>query len=101
MLPPDQRLLSDLTAPTFKLTPNGIQVESKEDVCKRLGRSTDRGDAVMMAWFHGARALTHGADWIGLEPGRRNSLARKPTLISSGRQPLSAPRAPLSAKGRK
>jgi len=101
MLPPDQRLLADLTAPTFKITPNGIQVESKDDVCKRLGRSTDRGDAVMMCWFHGPRALTNAMDWMDLKPGRRGQLQHAPKVVTSGRTPLSAPRTPLSARGRK
>lgn len=101
MLPPDQRLLADLCAPTFKMTPNGIQCESKEDVCKRLGRSTDRGDAVMMAWYYGPRALTHAMEWMDLEPGRRGQLGHAPKVIATGRTPLSAPRAPLSARGRK
>jgi hypothetical protein len=48
-LPPDPRLLADLTAPRWKLTPRGIQVELKEETRKRLGRSPDRGDAVVLA----------------------------------------------------
>jgi hypothetical protein len=48
-LPPDPRLLADLAAPRWKLTPRGIQVELKEDTRKRLGRSPDRGDAVVLA----------------------------------------------------
>lgn len=47
-LPPDNELLSDLTAPTWKLEASGIQIEKKEDIVKRLGRSTDCGDAVVM-----------------------------------------------------
>lgn len=47
-LPPDNELLADLTAPTWKLEARGIQIEKKEDVLKRLGRSTDCGDAVVM-----------------------------------------------------
>ena len=47
-LPPDNELLADLTAPTWKLEAQGIQVEKKDDVVKRLGRSTDCGDAVVM-----------------------------------------------------
>src|SRR3546814_3250182 len=54
-LPPDPMLVADLTAPTFTVPPRGIKVESKEDVCKRLGRSTDRGDAVVMAWSAGLK----------------------------------------------
>ena len=63
-LPPDQELLADLTAPTWKLTSSGIQIESKDDIRKRLGRSTDKADAVIMAWAEGessvsARIRTH------------------------------------------
>lgn len=62
-LPPNNKLLADLTAPTYTVTPNGIKAESKEDVCKRLGRSTNDGDAVMMAWFYGPKEITHALDW--------------------------------------
>ena len=48
-LPPDQRLFADLTAPRYRLTARGIQVERKDEVKKRLGRSPDRGDAVVLA----------------------------------------------------
>jgi len=52
-LPPDTDetdLIGDLTAPTYKVMSNGkILVESKESVRKRLGRSTDYADAVIMA----------------------------------------------------
>jgi hypothetical protein len=68
-LPDDPKLIADLTAPTFIPTPNGIKVEKKEDVCERLGRSTDHGDAVVMAWWAGPRALTHAQIWTK-EQGR-------------------------------
>ena len=48
-LPPDPRLKADLCAPKWLLAQAGIQVESKDDIIKRLGRSPDRGDAVAMA----------------------------------------------------
>lgn len=48
-LPPDSELLADLCAPTWSMRVNGIQVESKEDIIKRLGRSPDCGDAVVLA----------------------------------------------------
>ncbi len=48
-LPPDKALEAELCAPTYKLMANGIKVESKDDIKKRLGRSTDRADAVIMA----------------------------------------------------
>jgi hypothetical protein len=48
-LPPDPRLRADLCAPRWRLGPRGIQVESKEDIAARIGRSTDRGDAAIYA----------------------------------------------------
>lgn len=47
-LPPDQQLLADLTAPRYKLVASGIQIEAKTDVVRRIGRSPDSGDAVVM-----------------------------------------------------
>jgi hypothetical protein len=55
-LPPDPALLADLCAPTWRLTARGIQVEAKEDIIKRIGRSPDRGDSAVYAlafhWMH-------------------------------------------------
>jgi hypothetical protein len=48
-LPPDQRLFADLTAPHYRVTARGIQVEEKDQIKRRLGRSPDRGDAVVLA----------------------------------------------------
>ena len=64
MLPDDSRLLADLTAPTFEVGSRGIALEAKEKIVKRLGRSTDKGDAVIMSWFEGPRHLTHALEWI-------------------------------------
>jgi hypothetical protein len=50
-LPPDRELLADLVAPKWKLSAQGIQIESKEDIKKRIGRSTDCGDAVVLAHY--------------------------------------------------
>ena len=49
VLPDDRELLGDLCAPRYKQTTQGIQIESKDDIRKRLGRSTDCGDALVMA----------------------------------------------------
>lgn len=89
MLPDDPVLVADLTAPTFEPTPHGIKVEPKEDVCDRLGRSTDRGDAVVMAWFEGPKETTSALEWIEKAEFRRG-LGRMPRVVGSGRQPLSA-----------
>lgn len=48
-LPPDRQLAMDLAAPRWTLMKQGIVVESKDDIKKRLGRSPDRGDAVILA----------------------------------------------------
>ena len=61
--PDDRLLLADLTAPTWQLTSRGIQVQPKEDVCERLGRSTDRGDAAIMALVCGPTYVTNSAEW--------------------------------------
>jgi hypothetical protein len=51
-LPPDDRLTGDLTAPHWRVMSGGkILVESKDDIKKRIGRSTDDGDAVTMAFW--------------------------------------------------
>lgn len=54
-LPPDPELVADLTAPTYTPDSKQITVESKKSVCARLGRSTDKGDAVVMAWYRGLK----------------------------------------------
>ena len=54
-LPPSATLLADLTAPTYEPDSKTIVVESKKKVCERLGRSTDEGDAVVMAWTKGLK----------------------------------------------
>ena len=51
-LPPDPELLADLTAPRYELRVSGVAVESKDDIRKRLGRSTDAGDAVALALWN-------------------------------------------------
>lgn len=50
-LPSDRRVKVDLCAGTYKITKSGIQVESKEDIKKRLGFSPDYGDAILLAWY--------------------------------------------------
>jgi len=52
VLPPDDLLTGDLTAPHWRVMSGGhIQVEGKDEIKKRLGRSTDDGDAVVMAFW--------------------------------------------------
>lgn len=90
-LPPGNIIVADLTAPTFKPTPNGIMIEPKETVCARLGRSTDEGDAVVMSWFEGPKEATAALEWIERKEFRRG-LGRTPRVIGSSRSPMSATR---------
>ena len=48
-LPPDAELRADLCSATWHMSKTGIQIEGKEDIKKRLGRSPDKGDAVVLA----------------------------------------------------
>lgn len=62
-LPHDAMLVADLCAPTYEVGSNGIKVEAKEKVCDRIGRSTDRGDAVVMAWWDGVKGMNVKDGW--------------------------------------
>lgn len=58
-LPPDDELVADLTCPKWKVSPGNpgrIVIESKDEIRKRLGRSTDRADAVIQAFTAEAAA---------------------------------------------
>ena len=61
-LPDDPELLADLTAPTFEVRTSGILVEGKEDIRKRLGRSTNKGDAVVMCTGPANKAVRRQLD---------------------------------------
>ena len=52
-LPPDPELAAELTMPRRVPEKREILIESKEQIRKRLGRSTDKADAVVMAWAYG------------------------------------------------
>jgi len=58
-LPDDRELIADLAAPKWELRGGRIYIESKEDIRERLGRSTDCGDAVVLA-FYGSDPLPAG-----------------------------------------
>lgn len=71
-LPHDPDLRSDLCAPTWTLTSSGIQIESKQDIKKRIGRSTDKGDAVVMALSQGDIAIKKRIKSWEARPSRAN-----------------------------
>ncbi len=48
----DERTLADLAAPRwFETKNNRIQIEEKDQVRRRLGRSPDDGDAILLAYY--------------------------------------------------
>jgi hypothetical protein len=60
-LPDDPEMLADLCAPKWSLSTSGILIESKDDIFERIGRSTDCGDAVVMAcWIDGRGQFSQG-----------------------------------------
>lgn len=50
-LPDDQELLVELTAAKWFPTRHGVQLEEKDSIAERIGRSPDRADAVVMGWL--------------------------------------------------
>ena len=62
-LPNDPELVAQLAAVKWEQTSSGIKVESKEKVAVRLLRPSNRADAVVAAWYKGARGMTHIQFW--------------------------------------
>ena len=84
MLPDDPKLTADLTAPRFETTARGIKLESKDDVCARLGRSPDRGDAAVMCWSDGPRYATDSGEWINRHENKKR--VRFPKVLMGRRK---------------
>jgi hypothetical protein len=63
-LPEDDDLTAELTAPKWRIgVGNTLVVEPKDDMKKRLGRSPDRADAVVMAcWTNPTTALDRSGE---------------------------------------
>lgn len=60
-LPDDPELFADLCAPRFRVTTAGIQMNGKDEIKQLIGRSPDKGDALVLAHW----VLLHGL----YEPG--------------------------------
>lgn len=50
-LPPDKQLMAELTAVIYRERSGKIQLEDKDKIRERIGVSTDKADAVVMAWY--------------------------------------------------
>lgn len=71
ILPPGNKLISQLTAMKFKVTAQGIaptEDSTKEAITKRLGESTNDADAVVMCWWGGKNVTNIEGGW-----GRNNN----------------------------
>jgi hypothetical protein len=64
-LPDDRQLRIELAAARYKIVSGKIQIELKADITKRLGRSPDRADAIVLAW--GGASVQKPADIIYLD----------------------------------
>lgn len=61
-LPPSTRLRAQLTAPQFIIKGKILQIESKEEIRKRIKSSTDEADAVITAWDYREQAILQRLD---------------------------------------
>lgn len=51
-LPPDiEGAIEELAAATWENTPGGVLLEDKDDIIKRLKRSPDEADAIVLGWW--------------------------------------------------
>src|SRR5258707_934982 len=82
-LPPDASVKADLAAPRWELTARGIKIEDKNQIRKRLGRSPDEGDAIVMCLSEGTRAAAAEL--------RRRQRAARPERANVGYAPLKGP----------
>ncbi len=48
-LPNDMELLADLCSANYEVSTAGVLIEKKDGIKERIGRSPDKGEAVMLA----------------------------------------------------
>lgn len=87
-LPVDDLLLGDLTAPKWKILSGGkIQVESKDDIRKRIGRSTDAGDAVVQSVWEEGFGANAWIDWARKKAELTQAEAADGSEAAPGQEP--------------
>lgn len=59
-LPPGNEVVADLCSARYKLTAAGVQVEEKEEIKKRLGRSPDKGESLLLANYIPSKTVISG-----------------------------------------
>lgn len=79
LLPDDDELIADLTAVRYKTTSAGkIQAEPKDKIKERLGRSPDKGDALVYAMWKPSREAEGAVNEFWYEPTADASWGRDP-----------------------
>lgn len=78
MLPDDREMIAELIAPTYEITARGIKMEPKEEVAKKLGRSSNKADSLIHANFNGARGLIPDGIW---DSTKNSSRTRPPVML--------------------
>lgn len=48
-LPPGNDILADLCVARYEVKTSGVMIESKDDIKKRIGRSPDKGESILLA----------------------------------------------------
>lgn len=88
-LPDGQELLSDLTSVRFSAVQHCgvmcIKAETKIEAVKRLGRSPDKGDAVVMCWSRGDANMLGQYIPRGQRVGRGGRMPKTVTSKDRGR----------------
>lgn len=52
-LPPGNEIIADLCSARYDISASGVLIEKKADIKKRIGRSPDKGEAILYAHYHG------------------------------------------------
>lgn len=67
-LPDNDELIGELTSPKWEVMSGGkIKVESKKRLKRRIGRSTDRADAVVMSFFLGSEKPAAAGESVDID----------------------------------
>ena len=67
---------ADLRTPRWDLTVRGVQIEAKPKIHRRLGRSPDKGEAVVLA-LGGEGPVMHFVDIGGLRESRLTNMWKR------------------------
>ena len=73
-LPPGNEIVADLCAATWKNTAAGVTIEDKDEIKKRLGRSPDTGEAVLLSHF----MVSSADEWIKAAQAQAQPPAAQP-----------------------